>query len=100
MDANMQTAVTENESKSRIDWPVVAFFVIAYGIAWGLILVFNAIANTSDVEDGFTLMAMTESWELEPIADQLAVPGWFLYLLTRIQDFSFTIAGLLVTAVE
>lgn len=27
------------------------------------------------------------------------VPGWFLYLPTRVQNFSFTIAGLIVTAV-
>jgi membrane protease YdiL (CAAX protease family) len=99
MSTNEQTAVAESESKSKIDWPVIAFFVIAYGIAWGLVLVFNAVAQASGVENGFTLMAMTESLALEPIAGQLTVPGWFLYLLTRIQDFSFTIAGLIVTAI-
>jgi membrane protease YdiL (CAAX protease family) len=95
MSANEQKSVTE----PKIDWPVIAFFALAYGIAWGLILVFNTVAGASDVEDGLTLMAMTESLELEPIAGQLSVPGWFLYFLTRIQDFSFTIAGVIVTAV-
>jgi membrane protease YdiL (CAAX protease family) len=97
MSANEQT--TEPKAKSKIDWPVIAFFAIAYGIAWGLILVFNAVAGASGVENGLTLMVMTESLELEPIAGQLSMPGWILYLLTRIQDFSFTIAGVIVTAV-
>lgn len=99
MSANEKAAATGAESKAKIDWPVIAFFALAYAIAWGLILVFNAVAGASGVEDGLTLMAMTESLELEPIAGQLSVPGWFLYLLTRIQDFSFTIAGVIVTAV-
>lgn len=99
MASEEQTAVARSTSGSRIDWPVVAFFAIAYGIAWALILVFNVIAGASGVEDGLTLMEMTESLDLEPVAGQLTVPGWFLYLLTRVQDFSFTIAGLIVTAV-
>ncbi len=97
MDTSKQTAVAGSES--RTDWPVIAFFAIAYGIAWGLLLFFNGVAKASGLEDGLTLMAMTESLSLEPIAGQLAAPGWFLYLLTRIQDFSFTIAGLIVTVV-
>lgn len=96
---NKQTAVVNTQSTSKIDWPVIIFFVIAYALAWGLVLVFNAVATASGVEDGLTLMAMTESFELAPVADQLTVPGWLLYLLTRVQDFSFTIAGVVVTAV-
>ena len=99
MTDNNKTAVSPDASTSKMDWPLIAFFVIAYGLAWGLILVFNAVADASGVADGFELMAMTESLQLAPIADQLTMPGWFLYLLTRIQDFSFTIAGVLVTAV-
>ena len=94
-----ETVVAESTKQAKVDWPVIAFFVIAYALAWGLIVVFNWVANASGVEDGFTLMAMTESMALAPIADQLVLPGWFLYLLTRIQDFSFTIAGMVVTAV-
>jgi hypothetical protein len=99
MSENEQTAVAETEKTAGIDWPVTAFFVLAYAIAWGLILIFNAVAAASGVEDGLALMAMTESLELGPIAAQLAAPGWLLYLLTRVQDSSFTIAGLAVTAV-
>ena len=61
---------------SKVDWAVIAFFAIAYAIAWGLLLVFNSIAGAAGVEDGDTLMAMTESLELETIAGQLPVPGW------------------------
>ncbi len=99
MNVSTQPTQTASIKKSNIDWPVIAFFVIAYGIAWGLLLVFNRVAEASGVKDGLTLMAMAESWDMAAIADQLTVPGWFLYGLTRIQDFSFTIAGLIVTAV-
>lgn len=99
MRINEQIVNKDTKSTSKIDWPIIAFFVIAYGLAWGLVLVFNAVAATSGVENGLTLMALTESFELAPIADQLSVPGWLLYLLTRVQDFSFTIAGVVVTAV-
>jgi hypothetical protein len=40
---------------------VATFFLIAYGITRGLLLVFNAAARASGLEDGLTLMAMTES---------------------------------------
>ena len=99
MNSTEQPIINRTKSKSKIDWPIIVFFVIAYGLAWGLVLVFNAVAAASAIENGLTLMAMTESLELASIADQLAVPGWFLYVLTRVQDFSFTIAGLVVTAV-
>ena len=74
---NEQTAVVNKQSELKIDSPVIAFFVIAYAIAWGLVLVFDAIAAASGVENGLTLMVMAESLELAPIADQLIVPGWF-----------------------
>jgi len=70
MSTNEQTA----DTKSKIDWPVIAFFVIAYGIAWGLILVFNAVARASGIEDGSTLMAMTEALEL--VFPGLAETDW------------------------
>ena len=97
--ASVEHKSESSEKSSRIDWPVLAFFALAYLIAWGLILVFNWAASAAGVEDGITLMTMAESLELGAVADQLPVPGWFLYLLTRVQDFAFTIAGLIMTAV-
>lgn len=99
MKSNESALTAATRSGSRIDWPVILFFILAYGLAWSLVLVFDAVAAASGVEDGLTLMALTESLELAPLAGQLAVPGWFLYFLTRLQDFAFTIAGLIVTAV-
>ncbi|MCA9949335.1 MAG: hypothetical protein KDE48_06815 [Anaerolineales bacterium] len=61
---------------------MIAFFIIVYDLAWGLVLVFNVVAGASGVENGLTLMALTESLKLAPIANQLVVPGWFLYLQT------------------
>ena len=91
--------VTSPAKSRRIDWPMIAFFAIAYLIAWGLIPVFNAVAASAGVPDGITLMNMVESGDLTAAAGQLPVPGWALYLLTRVQDFAFTIAGLIMTAV-
>jgi hypothetical protein len=45
MSANEKAAATGAEAKAKIDWPVIAFFALAYAIAWGLILVFNAVAG-------------------------------------------------------
>ena len=99
MSINKQAPPIGATAKSGIDWPVIAFFAIAYLIAWGLLPVFNAVADSVGVADGITLMGMTEAGELTAVTHQLPVPPWFLYLLTRIQDFAFTIAGLIVTAV-
>lgn len=81
------------KSSTGIDRALIVFFAIAYALAWGIWLLIagladNAGMNTADfgeaIENGNFDLATSD------------VPHWLLYLLTRIQDFSFTIAGLIM----
>ena len=83
----------ENKS-TGIDWPLVAFFALAYLLAWGLMPVLNTIAQKSGVEDWIILSQMAESLDFG--GTELITPGWLVYLITRIQDFAFSIAGVIV----
>jgi membrane protease YdiL (CAAX protease family) len=75
--------------------PVAAFFVLAYGIAWGMWLVVAATAGDSGVgTDDF--IRMVEAQQFEGVSP--ALPEWLLYLMTRVIDFSFSIAGILIIA--
>jgi membrane protease YdiL (CAAX protease family) len=75
--------------------PVAAFFVLAYGIAWGMWLVVAAAAGDSGVgTDDF--IRMVEAQQFEGVSP--ALPEWLLYLMTRVIDFSFSIAGILIIA--
>jgi membrane protease YdiL (CAAX protease family) len=81
----------------KFDWPLVLFFAIAYAIAWGVFGIISLIARQSGVESAQTLMALGDSFQLEGVP--LSVPGWLVYLLTRLADFAFSIAGLVMIAV-
>jgi membrane protease YdiL (CAAX protease family) len=80
----------------RLDWPLIIFFALAYLIAWGLIPVLSAIAQGSGVADWATLNQMGEL--LDFAGADLSVPGWVVYLITRVQDFAFSIAGVIMIA--
>jgi uncharacterized protein len=80
-----------------IDWPLVVFFVLAYVITWGLIPVLGVIAGQSGLSDWRSVHRMGEAFDFDGAT--LSVPGWIVYLITRIQDFSFSIAGVVVVAV-
>lgn len=73
--------------------PVVLFFALAYAIAWGLWLVLGWAAGESGVAaDDFVRMVEAQRFEgTEP-----ALPGWLLYLISRLIDFSFSISGVVV----
>jgi membrane protease YdiL (CAAX protease family) len=79
-----------------VDWPIVAFFVLAYAIAWGGWLVLGAIARQSGVDDTAAFLAQAEALQFEGVA--LAAPGWAVYLLTRLLDFAFSISGMIMIA--
>jgi membrane protease YdiL (CAAX protease family) len=80
------------ESKG-IDRPIVLFFVLAFAIAWGAFGVVALIALQSGLET-LALMEMGETLQFEGTA--VVVPEWSVYLLTRIADFSFSIAGVIM----
>lgn len=81
------------------DWPLILFFVLAYAIAWGSFSIVGLIARQSGIDNAQTLMAMGEAFQFAGVS--LSVPPWLIYLLTRLADFAFSIAGvtmILVTA--
>ena len=75
--------------------PLLAFVVLAFGLAWGAEGVLRAIASRADL-DPDVLRRSSENMAFEQI-DTAGVSPWLLYLLTRLQDFSFSIAGTVVT---
>jgi membrane protease YdiL (CAAX protease family) len=81
----------------RIDWPLISFFVLAYAIAWGTFGIAGLIARQAGLENAQTLMAMGEAYQFEGVS--LSVPNWLMYFLTRLADFSFSIAGVIMIAV-
>ncbi|MCA9918195.1 MAG: hypothetical protein KC445_09595, partial [Anaerolineales bacterium] len=86
-----QTAVAP---ANRLDWPLIIFFLLAYLIAWGLIPVLAGIARQSGVDDWITLSQMAETLNFADV--ELAAPGWVVYLITRLQDFAFSLAGIVM----
>ncbi len=89
----------ENASKPgrKLDWPLILFFVLAYAIAWGVFGISGLIARQSGVESARALMAMGESFNFEGV--NLSIAPWLVYLLTRLADFAFSIAGVVMIAV-
>lgn len=79
-----------------IDSPLILFFALAYGLAWSCVPVLAWIASASGVESWAALSAMVESWDYGDV--EPAAPKWLLYFITRIQDFSFSIAGIIMIA--
>jgi membrane protease YdiL (CAAX protease family) len=79
--------------KGGMDWYLVFFFAMAYAIAWGVLGVLGLIARRSGVDSGLTLLQMGEAWQFEGAT--LSVAPWLVYLLTRLADFAFSIAGIL-----
>jgi membrane protease YdiL (CAAX protease family) len=90
------THETQTTARS-IDWSIVAFFVIAYVIAWSMIPILDVIAHQSGVSGWAELSVIGEAYDFSGI--DLSVPGWLVYLITRIQDFAFSIAGVIMIGV-
>lgn len=84
-------------SKRRFDWPLLTFFVLAYAIAWGAFGIVALIARQAGLDSAQTLMAMGDAYQFE--GAKLSVPYWLVYLLTRLADFAFSIAGVVMIAV-
>jgi membrane protease YdiL (CAAX protease family) len=79
-----------------LDRPLLAFFALAYGIAWA---VFGAAAWTADaagLSGPVELIARAEALDFTGIREDLPVPTWVVYLGTRVADFAFTLAALIV----
>ncbi|WP_420630347.1 CPBP family intramembrane glutamic endopeptidase [Candidatus Leptofilum sp.] len=80
----------------RLARPLVFFFGLAYALAWGALGVLHLIARQSGIESGLVLLQMGEAFQFgnsTPI-----VAPWIIYLLTRLADFAFSIAGIVTIA--
>jgi len=84
-------------AERRVDWPLISFFALAYVIAWGTFGIIALIARQAGLDSAQSLMAMGEAYQFEGVS--LGVPYWLVYLLTRLADFSFSIAGVVMIAV-
>ncbi|MEO1643582.1 MAG: CPBP family intramembrane glutamic endopeptidase [Chloroflexota bacterium] len=82
-----------NSGNRQIDWAVVIFFALAYTLAWGAFGIIALIANQSGIETQ-ALLVMGETWQYGDT--MVAVPAWSVYLLTRLADFAFSIAGIIM----
>ena len=96
IEKRMDAEGTVSQSR-RLDWPLIGFFGLAYLIAWGMIPILANIARQSGVADWTALNQMGETLNFSGV--DLAVPGWVVYLITRVQDFAFSIAGVIMIAV-
>jgi membrane protease YdiL (CAAX protease family) len=92
----MTTYAHESAAARALDWPIVSFFVLAYAIAWGAFGLLALIARQSGLEGAQALLAMGEAFQFEGAS--LSVPYWLVYLLTRLADFAFSIAGVVMIA--
>jgi membrane protease YdiL (CAAX protease family) len=81
-----------------VDWPVVAFFVLAYAIAWGTILAMVPVARHAGMDSVAKFLGRVEALDFAAIPGELLLPQWFLYGLTRIADFAFSISGVILIA--
>ncbi len=90
-----ETVIEKNHQ--RLDWSLITFFALAFTIAWSTFGIIALIAHQSGIESAQTLMAMGDSFQFG--STSLSVPHWLVYLLTRLADFAFSIAGIVMIAV-
>lgn len=83
-------------SSARPDRALILFFLLSFVIAWGMIPLLGAIAQRAGLDDWLALSAMGEALDFGSV--QLPVPGWVIYLITRVQDFAFSISGVIMIA--
>ncbi len=84
-------------TKPRFDRPIVAFFTLAFAIAWGAFGIVALIARQAGLESAQALIVMGDAYRFEDA--NLAVPNWLVYVLTRLADFAFSIAGVVMIAI-
>ena len=83
----------ETKPATGIDRPLVAFFVLAYALAWGIWVLMIGLADNAGMGTSDFAEAI-ENGNFDLVNSD--VPSWLLYFITRVQDFSFTIAGLIM----
>lgn len=96
MGNNNMTTNNESNSESSagaFDKPLILFFALAFALAWGVLGFFKIIADQSGMGT-LELLNMAENLDFGTFEPTL--PGWLLYFISRIADFAFSIAGLIM----
>jgi uncharacterized protein len=81
-----------------MDWPIVAFFALAYALAWGVFLAMRLVAQRAGMDDTTEFLRCVEALDFKAVPGELALPPWLLYALSRVADFAFSIAGVTLIA--
>jgi len=85
------TTKNMNKTIGGFDKSMTIFWLLAYLIVWVVLGIFRILGDQVSIS-GLDLLAMSENLEFGSVIPPL--PTWLLYLLSRIADFSFSIAGL------
>ena len=78
----------------QFDWPLISFFLIAYGLAWGVLGLLALLAPANGAASGLALLQAGEQYQFAGLS--LTMAPLLLYLLTRLADFAFSIAGVVM----
>jgi hypothetical protein len=78
-------------AKGGFDRSMTIFWVLAYVIVWVVLGVFKVLGDQVGV-GALDLLGMAENLDFGSMGPPL--PEWLMYLLSRIADFSFSIAGI------
>ena len=77
-----------------MDKPLTLFFLLAYALGWLPIFLLSEIAGRVGIENWLVLANMAETWSWEN--DDSDVPRLLVYFITRVQDFAFSLSGIVV----
>lgn len=80
------------------DRPLLAFFGLAFAIPWSVFAAAAWVADAAGLSGPVELLSRAEALDFAGYAEHLPVPAWLVYLGTRVADFSFTLAALIVVA--
>jgi CAAX protease family protein len=72
---------------------------MAYALAWGAFLVIWLAARAAGVDDASELLSHVEALEFDAIPERVPLSPWVLFALSRIADFAFSIAGVVLISV-
>lgn len=84
----------DTRSFAGLDRELVAFFALAFALAWGVYGILGVIGWASGGVTATELLTRGELLDFEGV--DLVVPGLLVFALTRVADFSFSIAGVVL----
>jgi len=80
------------KDEGGFDRSMIIFWILAYVIVWAVLGIFRLLGDQVSI-GALDLLGMAENHDYGSVIPPLA--PWLMYFLSRIADFSFSIAGLL-----